>query len=262
MDASKHQWLFSAPIRALGRLPESAPSWPRRRGAWIALVAAFAIAAASPAPAFAASQAPQPSKPVALKPVPFGPFMPQVFEGDVRDLPTVEFTEPGDLVTAAPSARLRKRPEGEAIPLATEPAKRDPLLGRQESAPQGAHPILSPPGINRDGEPFTGTIPPDPVGDVGPNHYIQMVNDISVGGSVFTIYDKGTGAVIAGPTALTSLAPGAPCDTGAGDPIVLVRQARRSVADEPNADRSLRSLLIRLDDPRSDGRLVCLRLLF
>ena len=44
MVASKHQWLFSAFVHDSGELEASAPTWPRRRGAWIALVAAFAIA--------------------------------------------------------------------------------------------------------------------------------------------------------------------------------------------------------------------------
>jgi len=66
------------------------------------------------------------------------------------------------------------------------------------------------------GIPSTGALPPDIVGDVGPNHYIQMVNtDIA-------IYDK-AGTVLAGPSPINSLWAGfgGPCETGnRGDPIV------------------------------------------
>ncbi|MGH7320245.1 MAG: hypothetical protein ACRELA_11560 [Candidatus Rokuibacteriota bacterium] len=37
---------------------------------------------------------------------------------------------------------------------------------------------LSAPVLSFDGIPFTGAVPPDPIGDVGPNHYIQMVNAV------------------------------------------------------------------------------------
>lgn len=63
---------------------------------------------------------------------------------------------------------------------------------------------------------FTGATPPDTVGDVGPNHYVQAVN-----ASTITIYDK-SGNLVDGPFELDSLAPGGdPCTSGSGDPIVL-----------------------------------------
>ncbi|MPZ49625.1 MAG: DUF11 domain-containing protein [Dehalococcoidia bacterium] len=51
---------------------------------------------------------------------------------------------------------------------------------------------------NFDGIPYTGFVPPDPVGDVGPNHYIEMVN------SQFQIFDK-QGGNAAGPFNINSL---------------------------------------------------------
>ncbi len=65
--------------------------------------------------------------------------------------------------------------------------------------------------------------PPDTVGDVGPNHYVQMVN-IS-----YQIWDK-QGASLAGPTNInalwSNLPDGTPCKvTNDGDPIVLYDQA-------------------------------------
>ena len=59
--------------------------------------------------------------------------------------------------------------------------------------------------------------PPDPVGAVGPNHYVEMVN------LVFAVYDK-KGTRLAGPFLLGSLFQGfavTDCARNAGDPIVL-----------------------------------------
>ena len=66
-------------------------------------------------------------------------------------------------------------------------------------------------------------VPPDTVGDVGPNHYVQMVN------STYQIWNK-QGTSLAGPTNINALwsgyAPGTPCrETNDGDPIVLYDQA-------------------------------------
>src|SRR6266511_5697878 len=62
--------------------------------------------------------------------------------------------------------------------------------------------------------------PPDPNGDVGPNHYVEMVN------LVFAVYDK-QGNRLLGPTPLGALWAGFPvtdCSLLAGDPIVLYDQ--------------------------------------
>jgi hypothetical protein len=62
--------------------------------------------------------------------------------------------------------------------------------------------------------------PPDPVGDVGPNNYVEMIN------LVFAVYDK-AGNRLVGPMALGSLWTGFPvanCALNAGDPIVLYDQ--------------------------------------
>jgi hypothetical protein len=69
-----------------------------------------------------------------------------------------------------------------------------------------------------DGIGFTGVHPPDPDGDVGGAHYIQVVNGLD--GSLFAVYDRSDGTLIAGPTALDSLGTG-DCAEGFLDPIVL-----------------------------------------
>lgn len=65
-----------------------------------------------------------------------------------------------------------------------------------------------------------GFSPPDPVGDVGPNHYVAMSN------VYFAVYDK-TGTVLLGPSPNNTLWAGfgGDCETdNAGDPIVLYDQ--------------------------------------
>jgi uncharacterized repeat protein (TIGR01451 family) len=102
---------------------------------------------------------------------------------------------------------------------------RDPLIRPADS--QGHTP-----GLDFDfegtGNPVAcaGCSPPDTNGDVGPNHYIQMVNATKV-----AIYDK-TGLLLSGPFNLGTLFSAAPCTSNAGDPIVLY---------DPLADRWLLS---------------------
>lgn len=72
-------------------------------------------------------------------------------------------------------------------------------------------PLLDVAGID------AGSNPPDTVGEVGPNHYVQMVN--SSAGSSFQIYDR-NGTVLQASTALDSLGTGV-CSTGRGDPVVV-----------------------------------------
>jgi hypothetical protein len=68
---------------------------------------------------------------------------------------------------------------------------------------------------------FGGRVnPPDPVGDVGPNHYVEMVN------LAFAVYSK-TGTLLLGPVDTGSLWAGFPiedCTDPSGDPIVVYDQ--------------------------------------
>jgi hypothetical protein len=62
--------------------------------------------------------------------------------------------------------------------------------------------------------------PPDPVGDVGPNHYVEMVN------LAYAVYDK-SGNLLVGPLDTGTLWAGFPiedCTDPSGDPIVLYDQ--------------------------------------
>ena len=111
----------------------------------------------------------------------------------------------GDLKGHDDAAASQYRPRKQA----------DPLV-RPARPRTGAAPTLAPSvGMNFDGIPATGVLPPDTVGAVGPSHYIQMVN------SAFAIYDK-NGALLAGPSQINALWAGfgGPCETdNDGDPI-------------------------------------------
>lgn len=182
------------------------------------------------------------------------PVTPRVFSGDLRRLPTARAWRPGDPVRVVPKrARPPQRPGPQAMP--QQPA-RDPLLGLAGAKQGGKAPALSSaPDLNFEGIPFTGTFPPDPNGDVGPNHYIQMVNDLDGGGSLFAIYDK-AGHLLAGPTSLRSLwNAGGGCATGGGDPIVLYdRLANRWLLSEfASTGNNLCLYVSRTPDPVAGG---------
>jgi hypothetical protein len=131
---------------------------------------------------------------------------PQVVDTNMRALST-EAAAPawseGDPVRTVEDLREELGP--------TEPV-RGPGALRAFASPAAA----TVPGMNFDGIPATGVLPPDTVGDVGPDHYIQMVN------SAFSIFDK-SGNLLAGPTLINGLWSGfgGPCETlNNGDPIV------------------------------------------
>ena len=102
------------------------------------LLVALAIAAAWPTPALAASEASQPSKSSAVKPAPIEPVAPQVFKGDVRDLPKAERWKPGDPVREGPPLREGPSPRcGPAISVGSHMAP--PCSGSSHSR-RIAHP--------------------------------------------------------------------------------------------------------------------------
>jgi len=162
-----------------------------------------------------------------------GPVAPGVFQDDLRNLPRSRQWRPGDRVIERPRRIYPRPPAREPAPPAREP---EVTQGNFVPAPdEPIHHALDSrafdtPILNFDAAPFTGVNPADPVGDVGPNHYIQMVNQAS--GTQVRIYDK-SGSLLAGPFTLTTLwTAGGACASGLGDPIVLY---------DPLADRWLMS---------------------
>ncbi len=140
----------------------------------------------------------------------YGPVTP-IRTQALRDLAMAEPWQPGDPIKEVPRRAFpgseQKQPQGnEGLP--------DPLIDLQLFG-QGDAPTITV-GVNMDGQGFSGATPPDTVGDVGPDHYVQAVN-----ASRIAIYDK-TGTLLPGyPIQLESLAPSGACTNGSGDPIVL-----------------------------------------
>lgn len=139
------------------------------------------------------------------------------FRGSLRDLPRVPSWKPGDPTQEQPEGVAEPRTAGRARGGSGRP---DPL--RQTTTLSAgateAHGALSSPLVNFDGI-ATGFQPMDPSGDVGPNHYVQMVN------SQFQIFDK-AGASLAGPSNINQIWSSAGdttecATTNSGDPIVV-----------------------------------------
>lgn len=123
------------------------------------------------------------------------------------------------------------------------PSGPDPLLATQAAAPDRAPDGFDTPLFSFNGQGFTGANPPDTVGDIGKDHYIQMVNG---SGTVVSIYNKNSGALIQS-FAFTSLGG---CTTGGGDPVVLYDQlADRWFLSEFGAGSSLCILISQTPDP-------------
>src|SRR5262245_15751597 len=171
-------------------------------------ISAILFASSLTSPAGAPGVAQQPNLPTAAMAI--DKVKPFVFNGDVRNLPQVpqreleerELKEPFDYKQLLPEALANQKAEPN-IPLAPMPA-----------------PIQNFPGIKRTdtctGGQCGGGTPPDTNGAVGPNHYIQGVNQ------AFAIYDK-TGTLLASFTENALWAgSGTFCDGhSGGDPVVI-----------------------------------------
>ncbi|MEM1207253.1 MAG: hypothetical protein AAGN66_28725, partial [Acidobacteriota bacterium] len=144
------------------------------------------------------------------------PTVPYVYDGDLRDLPTVPEWRPGDSIKEIP--RREVRPPQVTVP-APPPLAEDPLLERQDQVRMSRlQRAFTTPALNFAGQGYSGVNPPDTVGDIGPNYFIQAIN--GGGGAIYAVYDKTNGSLVAGPTALDSLGSGQ-CGSGLGDPVVL-----------------------------------------
>ncbi len=96
----------------------------------------------------------------------------------------------------------------------------DPGVQTSAGPGQMPSPLLTFEGINvGEGNPCTGCLPPDPNGDVSPNHYVQVVN------TAIEIWDK-SGAILSPTRGIHTLFEGQPvCGARSyGDPTVLYDQ--------------------------------------
>jgi hypothetical protein len=131
------------------------------------------------------------------------PYIPQEQETEERRLTRYQFPGTG----ALPSAPDTSTPRVQSL-----------IKGLFPQVPSMPPPLLTFEGGAA--AQFCACAPPDSDGDVGPNHYVEAIND------AFAVYDK-NGNNLAGPTTYNSLfAPlgaGNPCGAGQnnGDPFVL-----------------------------------------
>jgi len=209
------------------------------------LIAAAAMLASS-----AAMPEHPPEDPLVVHAERSAPVTPFVFDGDVRDLPRPVKWQPGDPVTEIPR-RLYPKP-GWVVP--EYQTGLDPLVELQWSVEStDSTRAFTTPSRNFPGEPYTGVNPADTVGDVGPDHYIQLVN--GSGGTNVLIWDKA--APTPNPLAnftLDSLGGGF-CSEGLGDPIVLYdRFADRWLLSEfSDSGNNLCVYISQTSDPVSGG---------
>ena len=125
----------------------------------------------------------------------------------LRDLAQVAVTLPSDFQDLDPDSGL----EG-----ALGPQDIDPSVQAEVGQGEIPDPLVSFDGFTN----VAGYTPPDPVGDVGPNHYVAMAN------VHFAVYDK-SGTLLYGPFANNTLWSGfgGACEVeNSGDPIVIYDQ--------------------------------------
>lgn len=125
----------------------------------------------------------------------------------IKEIPKLGRGRPSKIDPAAQAAARAKLPPG------------DPLLDKQAGAASATTRAFGTTLLNFAGQGFTGVNPPDTVGDVGPNHYVQGVN--SSAGSVIRVFNKAGGTLST--FTLDTLGSGN-CAIGAGDPIVVYDQ--------------------------------------
>jgi len=126
---------------------------------------------------------------------------------------------PGTILEVRPEGRESQGPRARRV----RPYRADGVRQLFNLTPTIPAPLLTFEGMaNQDNFDVFGfrVNPPDPVGDVGPNHYVEMIN------LVFAVYDK-AGNLLMGPVDTGTLWAGFPiedCTDPSGDPIVLYDQ--------------------------------------
>ncbi|MBI2569051.1 MAG: hypothetical protein HYV63_18695 [Candidatus Schekmanbacteria bacterium] len=159
-----------------------------------------------------------------------GPAAPHAFDGSLAELPLAKKWKPGDpiRVVMAPGEGHQHPSQGD------KPAIRASGSGLVSALDQGSTAVSAAAtpsaSANFDGIDFTGYLPPDTVGDVGPNHYVQMVN------SQIAVFSK-SGSTLLTPRDISSLwSPSSVCgQEDQGDPVVVYDQyAERWVVSQFN----------------------------
>lgn len=150
---------------------------------------------------------------------------------DMDRLPQLRTWRAGDPIKEIP--QRKGLPRDFVAPAPALQTGGDPLRTLNGRAPSGSTGRgLDTPQFNQDGSGFSGVNPPDPAGDVGNDHYIQMINGST--GTIVRILDKSGKAVI-DPFRLRDLAMGSGtgCTAGSGDPIVLFDKTAANPGGDP-----------------------------
>jgi hypothetical protein len=197
----------------------------------------------------AAPQTAQAAQPAQAAPLPVLPPLKPIFRDAVAfdvSRPLRDLAGPVTALQSAQAAQAAPAPDQEPIEIRPErrpaavdtgyapdgalqsgaPQRAAQTAAAQPAAPQAA--AIPAPSANFEGlsnqdnfNIYGGRVnPPDPVGDVGPNHYVEMIN------LAFAVYNK-QGTLLLGPAAIGTLWSGfaiADCAGASGDPIVLYDQ--------------------------------------
>lgn len=145
---------------------------------------------------------------------------------DASARPVLAAWRPGDAIVDIPRRQTRLAPYE---PPRYLPDGFDSLASQQEGRSVNAPMAFNTPLLNIAGGAYSGVAPSDASGDVGQNHYVQVINSNS--GAVYRIFNK-SGTLVAGPFNLESLGTGL-CTNGGGDGVVLYdEQAQRWLLSE------------------------------
>ena len=181
-----------------------------------------------------------------------GPFVypavkPLVFTGSLASLPIAQPGPSWDLPIGFPRAPQLLQPGGGTL---------KPMRHPQRTAALRTRPLrrsTSRTCIPTSTAASTCCCPADPNGDVGPNHYIQMVN------SSFQIFNK-AGTSLAGPSRISTIWAGAGDMADCATTTTATRSSSttgpRTVADQPVRDpeRPLQRTLLGVHRDLADGR--------
>jgi len=197
------------------------------------------------------ARADEPGSPASDPVVVSAPVTPFVVDVDLRDLPAPPEWQPGMPVREVP--RREFHPPA-IVPPEPEP-QRDPLMDLQIAAAQSWTEAFTTPSRNFTGFGYQGLNPSDPVGDVGPSHYIHASN--ASGSSVIRVYDKSepTPVQLASTTMSAIGAGTGTCSSGRGDPVVIHDQFadRWLLAEFASSGNTLCVYVSQTADPVSGG---------
>src|SRR5437588_8620273 len=191
-----------------------------RAFAHVRIMAAILLVMAAAALVFLAASAPAAAQQTA-RPQPLTPTFSKAVAFDVS--PALRSLPLAKKHVADPSKLLEIRPERGPRAQSKGYKSGDAALQASSAAVAIPSPLANFEGLsNQDNFNIFGfrVNPPDPNGEVGPNHYVEMIN------LVFAVYDK-TGNKLLGPVDTGTLWAGFPitdCTDPSGDPVVLYDQ--------------------------------------